>query len=76
MNRRLTDREISVALTDAAKTYVVDHAYDPAYGARPLKRYIQKHVETMSAKLILEDKVKPRDVITFDVEGGELVAHT
>ncbi|MBR5970014.1 MAG: AAA family ATPase, partial [Lachnospiraceae bacterium] len=74
LNRRLVDREISIALTDAARTYVVDRAFDPAYGARPLKRYIQKYVETLSAKLILEDKVQPRDTITFDVEGGELIA--
>jgi ATP-dependent Clp protease ATP-binding subunit ClpA len=53
---------------------VVDHAYDPTYGARPLKRYIQKHVETLSARLILEDRVKPHDVITFDVSDGELRA--
>ena len=74
LNKRLSDREIAVALTDAAKAYVVDHAYDPAYGARPLKRYIQKHVETMSAKLILEDRIRPHDTITFDVKDGELVA--
>ena len=74
LNRRLEDREIAVALTDAAKAFVVDNAYDPAYGARPLKRYIQKYVETLSAKLILEDRVKPHDTITFDVYGGELTA--
>ena len=74
LNRRLEDREIAVALTDSAKTYVVDHAYDPAYGARPLKRYIQKYVETLSAKLILEDQVKPHDTVTFDVKDGELFA--
>ncbi|MBQ6734030.1 MAG: AAA family ATPase, partial [Lachnospiraceae bacterium] len=74
LNRRLEDREVTIALTEEAKKYVVDHAYDPAYGARPLKRYIQKYVETLSAKLILEDKVKPHDTITFDVYGGELTA--
>ena len=74
LNERLVDREVKVELTPAAKTYVVDHAYDPAYGARPLKRYIQKHVETLSAKLILEDKVHPHDTLLFDVENGELVA--
>jgi ATP-dependent Clp protease ATP-binding subunit ClpB len=74
LNKRLADREISIELTDAAKTYVVDNAYEPTYGARPLKRYIQKYVETMSAKLILEDKVEPHDSIIFDVQAGELVA--
>ena len=75
LNKRLSDREISIKLTDAAKSYVIDNAYDPIYGARPLKRYIQKYVETLSAKIILEDKVKPHDIITFDVENGELVAN-
>ena len=74
LNKRLADREISIELTDAAKTYVVDNAYEPTYGARPLKRYIQKYVETMSAKLILEDKVEPHDSIIFDVQAGELTA--
>ena len=74
LNKRLAEREVSIALTDAAAQYVVDHAYDPTYGARPLKRYIQKYVETLSAKLILEDRVNPHDVITFDVKDGELVA--
>ena len=74
LNKRLADREITVRLTDAAKDYVIDNAYDPIYGARPLKRYIQKYVETLSAKLILEDQVQPHDAIEFDVEGGELTA--
>ncbi len=74
LNKRLADREISIELTDAAKTYVVDNAYEPTYGARPLKRYIQKYVETMSAKLILEDRVEPHDSIIFDVQAGELTA--
>ncbi len=74
LNRRLADREISVELTDAARNYVADTAYDPAYGARPLKRYVQKHVETMTARLILEDRVNPHDEIVFDERGGELTA--
>ena len=74
LNKRLSDREISVRLTDAAKDYVIENAYDPIYGARPLKRYIQKYVETLSAKLILEDRVHPHESIEFDVSGGELVA--
>ncbi len=74
LNKRLADREIEVRLTEAAKDYVIDNAYDPIYGARPLKRYIQKYVETLSAKLILEDKVQPHDAIEFDVNDEELVA--
>ncbi len=76
LNRRLADREISVAMTDAAAEYVAETAYDPAYGARPLKRFVQKHVETLSARLILEDKVNPGDTIVFDCVNGELTART
>ncbi|MDE7113463.1 MAG: hypothetical protein K2O57_04680, partial [Acetatifactor sp.] len=55
---------------------IIDQAYDPVYGARPLKRYIQKHVETLAAKLILADQVKSGDTILIDVEGEELTART
>ncbi len=74
LNQRLHDRRISVSLTDAAREYAVEAAFDPIYGARPLKRYLQKHVETMSARLILEDKVHPGDTIVLDVEDGAFVA--
>ena len=74
LNKRLVDKEISVELTDAAQTYVVDHGYDPVYGARPLKRYLQKTVETLAAKLILSDAVGAGDTILIDVENGELAA--
>ena len=74
LNSRLSEREISIRLTDAAQNYIIDEAYDPIYGARPLKRFVQKHVETLSAKLILEDRVKPHDTIEFDVQDGELIA--
>jgi ATP-dependent Clp protease ATP-binding subunit ClpB len=63
-----------VELTGAAEQYVVDHGYDPIYGARPLKRYLQKYVETLSAKLILADKVRAGDTIVIDVENDALVA--
>lgn len=55
LNKRLADREITVELSDSARQFIVDHGYDPIYGARPLKRFLQKHVETLSAKLILAD---------------------
>ncbi len=74
LNKRLSDREIKVELSDAAEQYVVDHGYDPIYGARPLKRYLQKYVETLSAKLILADQVRGGDTILIDVENGALVA--
>ncbi len=74
LNKRLDDRKITIRLTDTATDYVVEHAYDPVYGARPLKRYLQKHVETLSARLILEDKVDEGDVILVDAASGELQA--
>lgn len=73
LNKRLYSKEISVELTQAARNNIVEGGYDPMYGARPLKRYILKYVETISAKLILADKVKPQDKIIIDVdENGEL----
>ncbi len=74
LNRRLADRELSVSLTDEARDLIVEQGYDPVYGARPLKRFLQKHVETLSAKLILADKVQMGDEIVVDVAEGELVA--
>lgn len=74
LNRRLSDRELKLTLTPEAVGYIVDHAYDPIYGARPLKRYIQKYVETMTAKLILEDRVANGDTIEIGVANNELTA--
>ncbi len=74
LNKRLGDREVSIELTEAAQTFVVDHGYDPIYGARPLKRYLQKTVETLAAKLILAGEVGAGDVILIDVEKGALTA--
>ncbi len=74
LNRRLTDRQIHIRLTEAAKQFVTEEAYDPSFGARPLKRYIQKHVETLSARLILADQVHEGDTIVIDVAGGRLEA--
>ena len=74
INRRLSDKELSVELTKEAKDMIIEGGYDPMYGARPLKRYLQKHVETLAAKLILSDKVRSEDVILIDVENEELVA--
>ena len=74
LNSRLKDRELSVELSDAATAFIVEHGYDPVYGARPLKRFLQKHVETLSAKLILADEVQMGDVIYIDVVEDKLVA--
>ena len=74
LNRRLKDQELSLRLTDKAKDYIIEGGYDPVYGARPLKRYLQKYVETLTAKLILSGNVRAEDTIVIDVENGELTA--
>ena len=74
LNRRLADSELSIRLTDEAKAMIIEGGYDPLYGARPLKRYLQKYVETLSAKLILSGQVGEGDTIEIAVENGELVA--
>ena len=74
LNKRLVDKEITVELTDTAKQFITDNGYDPVYGARPLKRYLQKHVETLAAKLILADGVRAGDTILIDVKDGKLSA--
>lgn len=74
LNKRLADREIRIELTDSAKEYVVENGYDPNYGARPLKRYIQKNVETLAAKLILSDQVTLSSTILVDADEDGLHA--
>ena len=74
VNERLADKEIHIELTDAAKDYVVDNGYDPSYGARPLKRFLSKHVDTLAARLILEGNVDPGDTILIDCSDGNLEA--
>ena len=76
VNKRLADREISIFLTEDVKKYVVDGGYDPNYGARPLKRFLQKHVDTLAAKLMLQGDVGAQDTIIIDVEDGKLVARS
>lgn len=71
LNKRLADREITVELSDAASHFIVENGYDPIYGARPLKRFLQKHVETLSAKLILADEV--REEIRFSLMWKETI---
>ena len=73
LQRRLTDKQLRVELTPAAKTFIVDSGYDPIYGARPLKRFIQSKVETLIAKKILQADVKPRETLLVDYDGNQLV---
>ena len=74
LNKRLADRQLAIELTDAAKAFVVENGYDPIYGARPLKRFIQKNVETLAGRLILEDKVEEGSTILIDVCDNKLIA--
>ena len=74
VNKRLADKELSIELTEEAEIYIVENGYDPIYGARPLKRFMQKYVETLAAKLILSGEVGEKDVILIAVDNGELVA--
>ncbi len=74
LNRRLEDRNLNLELTEEAMGFIVENAYDPVYGARPLKRYIQKYVETLTAKLILSDSVESGDTVQIVVKDGALTA--
>ena len=74
INNRIADKELSVHISEDAKEFIIEHGFDPAYGARPLRRYIQRTVETLAAKLILEDKVAEGDTIEIAVEGDALIA--
>lgn len=77
LNKRMEDRELKIELTDQAKQFVVEQGYDPVYGARPLKRYLQKHVETLAARIILGDEIRAGNVIVIDVseDGHKLIAY-
>ena len=72
LNRRLEDKQLTVRLTDQAKTHVIDEAYDPVYGARPLRRYLQHAVETLISRKIIADQVNPGQVLTVDCKDGQL----
>ena len=71
LDRRLADQELSLVLTDAARAHVIENGYDPIYGARPLKRYLQKYVETLTARKILSGDVHAQDTLILDVDNGE-----
>nr|MCR5655172.1 AAA family ATPase [Lachnospiraceae bacterium] len=76
VNKRLADKELSLSVTDEAKRFIIEEGYDPVYGARPLKRYLQKYVETAAAKLILSGNLSQGDKIVIDAQDGKLVAHS
>ena len=73
LRARLADRKISLALTDAAKAYIAETAYDPVFGARPLRRFLQTHVETPLAKALIGGQVNDGQTVTVDVRDGEIV---
>ena len=74
LNKRLEDKELRLDITDEAKDFITEHGYDPVYGARPLKRYVQKHVETLTARIILQGDVSVGDTIVITVEDDRLTA--
>ena len=73
LNKRLSDKQLHCELTEAAKQLIIDTSYDPQFGARPLRRYIQHTVETLIAKKILDGSILPGETITVDVQSGDLV---
>ena len=73
LRQRLVDRGLGLEITDAAKSLIIDRGFDPLYGARPLRRYLQSSVETLIARRILSGEVLPDSTIVVDVEDGELV---
>ena len=73
LQRRLADKQLGVKLTPEAKTFIVDSGYDPVYGARPLKRFLQSKVETLIAKKIIQGNIKPRETLLVDYDGNQLV---
>ena len=77
VNKRLTDRELKVELTESAKDFITENGYDPAYGARPLRRYLQKNVETLAARIILQGDISEGQTIVIDTAegGGKLIAY-
>jgi ATP-dependent Clp protease ATP-binding subunit ClpB len=75
LNKRLNDKELRLEMTDEAKDFITENGYDPVYGARPLKRYVQKHVETLAARIILQGDVISGDTIVITVEDNSLTAN-
>ena len=72
LQKRLADKQLSISLTPAARDYIIDAGYDPVYGARPLRRFLQSHVETAVGKLILREDLAPRTHLVCDYDGHDL----
>ena len=72
LNSRLADKHLTMTVTDSAKAHIIESGYDPVYGARPLRRYLQSHVETLVARKIVEDDPAPETHFTLDFDGTEL----
>ncbi|MBQ3842622.1 MAG: type VI secretion system ATPase TssH, partial [Ruminiclostridium sp.] len=73
LGKRLEDKQLTLSLTPAAKSFIIDNGYDPVYGARPLKRFIQHHLETLIARAIISDQLNPGDTIRVDSDGDRLI---
>lgn len=73
---RLSEKQLKVVLTEQAKSFIIDSAYDPAFGARPLRRFVQHSVETLISRKIIADQVQPGDTLTVDCVNGELTVET
>ena len=73
LNKRVADKELSIELTPAARDYIIDSGYDPVYGARPLKRFLQKNIETLVARAILSNSLAMGDTVRIDYNGVDLV---
>ena len=73
LQKRLDQKQITLQLTDNAKQFIIDKAYDPIYGARPLKRFLQSHVETMLGRKIIADEIAPDSTVVLDSDGEELL---
>ena len=72
LRRRLAEQQLNVTLTAKAKDYIIDQGYDPIYGARPLKRFLQRKVETLIGRMIIADQVKPNSTLVVDYDGEKL----
>ena len=73
LNKKIANQRITISLTDKAKEWIVDNGYDHNYGARPLKRFLSKNIETLIATSIIENKIKPNSEITFGLENGKII---
>jgi len=76
LQKRLKDKQLTITVSNKAKEYIVEQGYDPVYGARPLKRYIQRHVETLIGRMIISNNLNPNTILEIDYDGNNLVINT